>query len=323
MMIKPPSLKPNDSVALIAPADRPREPSEVQRAQAWLEQMGFRVKVGQHVLGRYGYLAGSDAERLADFHAAWANVAVRAILCLRGTWGASRLLNMIDYDLIASHPKIFIGCGDVTALLVAIQQRTGLVTFHGPNLSQLHSSAETRQRLWRALTTSEPIGKISITNAQLAHEALDVGDLEVASSVTFRSGTALGALMGGSLRALVGLLGTPYQFDPRGAIVFLEETNQRFSQFDRDLTTLRLAQVTTQVSGLVIGECAGASPKDSPNSLSLEEIFAEQIERLSAPAFYGLPIGQGRVQFTLPIGVQARMDADAGVLEILESAVTL
>ncbi|MEP7200541.1 MAG: LD-carboxypeptidase [Chloroflexota bacterium] len=319
-MIKPPALKPNDLIALIAPADRPREPSEVQQAKAWLEREGYRVRVGEHVFARHGYLAGTDAERLADFHAAWADDDVRAILCARGKWGASRLLSMIDFDLIAAHPKIFVGCGDITSLLVAIQQRTGLVTFHGPTAARLGSSDETRASLVRAITTSEPVvvpspkSQVPGQKADAAHGTWDN------STVTFRSGQTTGQLLGGSLSALISLLGTPFAFEPRGALLFLEEADQRFSQFDRDLTTLRLADITPTIVGLVIGECVGAAAKDTPQTLSLEEIFAEQIERISAPACYGLPIGQGRVQHTLPIGVMARMDADAGTLELLESA---
>jgi muramoyltetrapeptide carboxypeptidase len=326
-MIKPLSLKPHDAVALIAPADRPREPSEVQRAKTWLERIGLRVKVGAYVLARHGYLAGTDAERLEDFHAAWADDDVRAIFCLRGKWGASRLLTMIDYGLVASHPKIFVGCGDVTALLLAIHQRTGLVTFHGPNLATM-KSAETAQALGQALTRNAPIGKIPRERPQFqspneGDTNLDFGIWDLGFElphVIFRGGTATGKLIGGSIAALIGLFGAPFHPNPDGALLFLEETDQRFSQFDRDLTTLRLAQFSTAVNGLVIGECAGANLKDNINSLSLEEIFAEQLAHISAPACYGLPIGQGKVQHTLPIGVQARMDADAGTLEILETA---
>lgn len=315
-MLKPPSLQPHDTVALIAPADRPHEPSEAQRAKAWLERSGFRVKIGVHILARHGYLAGTDAERLEDFHAAWADDDVRAIFCLRGKWGASRLLNLIDYELIKLHPKIFVGCGDVTALLLAIYQRTRLVTFHGPNLATM-KSAETAQALGHALTTK---GTIGLIDGRRETENAYTAVFGHPSSITFRSGVATGKLIGGSIAALIGLLGTPLHPDPQHSLLFLEETDQRFSQFDRDLTTLRLAQFSTAVNGLIIGECAGAAVKDSPNSLSLEEIFAEQTERLTMPVCYGLPIGQGKVQHTLPIGIQARMDADAGTLEFLESA---
>jgi muramoyltetrapeptide carboxypeptidase len=313
--MKPLALKPNDTVAIVAPADRPREPSELQTAASWLQAQGWHVKMGGHVLGRHGYLAGADAERLDDFHGAWADDEVRAIFCARGTWGASRLLSLLDFDMIAAHPKIFVGCGDISALLVALHARTGLVTFHGPNLDRLSSSQETRTHLLRALTSVEAIGQVPV-----AGNGATAADAWPAPTLTLRGGSAQGRLIGGSLRALVGLQGTPYRFEPRGKLLFLEERDQRFSQFDRDLTTLRLSGITDQVNGLLIGECPGASPRDAGNSLSLEEIFAEQVQRLSAPALYGLPIGQGRVQYTLPIGVEARLDADARSLEVLEGA---
>jgi muramoyltetrapeptide carboxypeptidase len=325
-LLKPSALKPGQTIALIAPADRPREPSEVQRAARWLERSGYRVKLGAHVHDRYGYLAGTDAERLADLHAAWADDEVRAILCVRGKWGASRLLSMLDYDLIAAHPKIFAGCGDITALLVAIQQRTGLVTFHGPTAARFGTSAETRASLLRALRGAEPPEKISSAPAGSAGDERKPSDDAAwdanGSTVSLRSGCATGTLLGGSLSALIGLLGTPYAFEPRGALLFVEESQQRFSQFDRDLTTLRLANATTSVAGLIIGECAGAAQRDSPQTLSLEEIFSEQVERLSCPVLFGLPIGQGTVQHTIPIGVPARMDTDAGLLEMLEGGTT-
>jgi len=305
-MHKPTLLKPGDTVALIAPADRPREPSEVSIAQRALESLGLRVKVGAHIHGRHGYLAGSDAERLADFHAAWADEDVRAIFCLRGRWGAMRLLMQVNFDLIAAHPKIIVGCGDVSGLLVAIHQAAGLVTFHGPSLVNLRSP-ETRESLRRALMTTEPAGAI---------RRLD----DPAPTATFRGGTATGKLIGGSMAAIVGLNGTPHALRPQNTLLFLDESEQRFSQFDRDLTTLRLSGITTAANGIAIGECAGAF-NSSPTFQSLEEIFAEQLERVRAPSFYGLPIGQGRVQHTLPIGVHAALDADAGLLEIAESGV--
>ncbi|MBI5876134.1 MAG: LD-carboxypeptidase [Chloroflexi bacterium] len=305
-MHKPTLLKPGDTVALIAPADRLREPSEVSIAARALEALGLRVKIGAHVHGRHGYLAGTDDERLADFHAAWADEDTRAIFCLRGRWGALRLLMQLDFDLIAANPKIIVGCGDVTALLVAIHLSTGLVTFHGPNLVNLRSP-ETRESLRRALMTTEPAGAI---------RRLD----DPAPTATLRGGTTTGKLIGGSLAALVGLNGTPHALRPQNTLLFLEESEQRFSQFDRDLTTLRLSGITTATNGIAIGECVGAF-NSSPTFLSLEEIFAEQVAPLSAPAFYGLPIGQGLVQQTLPIGVHAALDADAGVLEIAESGV--
>lgn len=306
VMLKPEHLKPGDSVALIAPADRPREPSEAAIAARTLEGLGLRVKIGAHVCGRHGYLAGSDDERLADFHAAWADDDVRAIFCLRGKWGASRLLAQIDFDLIAAHPKIIVGCGDVTALLIAIHQAAGLVTFHGPNLVSLRAP-ESRELLRRAVMSAEPPGAI---------RRLD----DPSPTATLRPGRATGKLIGGSMAAIVGLNGTPHALKPEDTLLFLEETDQRFSQFDRDLTTLRLSGITTATDGIAIGECAGAF-NSSPTFLSLEEIFAEQMAPLTAPAFYGLPIGQGRVQYTLPIGVHAALDAGTGTLEVAESGV--
>ncbi len=306
-MLKPALLKPGDTIALIAPADRPREPSEVAIATRALEALDLRVKPGAHIGGRHGYLAGTDAERLADFHAAWADDDVRAIFCLRGKWGASRLLACVDFDLIAAHPKVFVGCGDVTALLIAIHQATGLVTFHGSNLVNLRGS-ETREAMRRALMTAEPAGII----ARLA---------DPSPTATLRAGQATGKLIGGSMAAIVGLNGTPHALKPQHTLLFLEETDQRFSQFDRDLTTLRLSGITTATNGIAIGECVGAF-NSSPTFLSLEEVFEEQMAPLAAPAFYGLPIGQGRVQYTLPIGVHAALDAGTGTLEIAESGVT-
>ena len=321
-MIKPRALNPGDTVALIAPADHPREPSEISQAKNWLERSGYRVSIGAHVFGEYGYLAGSDADRLSDIHTAFADDRVRAILCVRGKWGASRLLSQLDFDLIQRNPKVIVGCGDVTALLIAIWQRTGMVTFHGPLASRLGSSPETRESLLSVLSGKQGM---LVVNQRLPGHTSDDDDAPWPSSpslITYRPGLATGVLLGGSLSALIGLIATPFAFDPANKLLFLEETDQRFSQFDRDLTTLCLAGVTTRVNGLVIAECAGASARESPQTLSLEEIFAEQIARLSAPACYGLPIGQGRVQVTLPVGIQARLDAVTGTLELLEAGTT-
>jgi len=305
-LIKPKALRPGDTIGILSPSSATPDAGRIDLAIERLTREGYRVALAQNARKRHAHMGGTDAERVADIHELFGRDDVHAVFCARGGDSAPRLLGDIDYGLIRAHPKVFVGYSDITSLHLAFFKRAGLVTFHGPSLVNLRSP-ETRESLRRALMTTEPAGAI---------RRLD----DPAPTATFRGGTATGKLIGGSMAAIVGLNGTPHALRPQNTLLFLDESEQRFSQFDRDLTTLRLSGITTAANGIAIGECAGAF-NSSPTFQSLEEIFAEQLERVRAPSFYGLPIGQGRVQHTLPIGVHAALDADAGLLEIAESGV--
>jgi muramoyltetrapeptide carboxypeptidase len=187
-------------------------PDHLERGLEYIKKMGFKYILGKNVLKRRGYLAGQDKERLDDLHAMFENKKVKAIFCLAGGYGTPRLLPNIDFDLIQRNLKIFEGFSDITALLIAIHQKTGLVTFHGPmvNYDFGRKIAFNKEYLWKAISQSGPIGEIS-------HPS------DVPKLITLHPGRATGRLIGGNLSLLTAMLGTPYEMDTTNKILFIED----------------------------------------------------------------------------------------------------
>lgn len=313
---KPPALCPGDTVGVIAPASRSAKPSLVKNGVRVLESLGFRVRCGQHLTKRHGYLAGTDEERLADLEAMFADPAVAGIVCLRGGYGSGRLLRRLDFDIVRNHPKVFVGYSDITSLHIAIYQTTGLVTFWGPMVaSELGDAcnAYNRDAFVRAVMHTGPPG--------------DIANPDDAAPVwTITGGVAQGRLTGGTLTLLAATLGTPFEVDTDGAILFFEDVDEEPHALDRMLNQLLLAGKFDRVAGVVIGECVGCDGREHRpafpyGKFSAEEVFEDLIGGLGIPAIYGLCIGHGEYKATLPIGVQATLDADRGVLRIEESGV--
>jgi muramoyltetrapeptide carboxypeptidase len=313
-IVKPAALRPGDAVALINPAGATFNTVDLDIARETLGALGLEVKVGANALNRRGYLAGTDQERAADLNAAFTDPAVKGIMTVRGGWGSSRLLPLIDFESIKRNPKILMGYSDVTALLLAVQARTGLVTFHGPmGISSWNSytSGYVRQILMdgRALTMSNP------------H---DIGDnlTQVEDRVqVINQGVARGRLLGGNLTVLSAIMGSSYLPDWKGAILFLEDTDEYIYRIDRMLTQLELAGVLGQVAGLVFGKCTRCGPGEGYGSLTLEDVLKDHIKPLGIPAWFGAMIGHVPKVFTLPEGIPAEIDASAGTIRMLEPAV--
>jgi len=311
---KPARLKAGDTVALINPAGATFNSVDVDVARETLGALGLNVKLGQYVLGRRGYFAGTDDERARDLNAQFADSNVRGIFTVRGGWGSSRLLPLIDFGLIRKNPKVLMGYSDITVLLMAIHAQTGLVTFHGPvGISSWNSFTVqfVRQILFdgQAVTLKNPT---------------EVGDnlTQVEDRVqVITPGTARGKLLGGNLTVLSAIIGSPYVPDWRGAILFLEDTEEGIYRIDRMLTQLKLAGVLNQISGFVFGKCTRCGPGESYGSLTLEEVLYDHIRPLGIPAWFGAMIGHIPRVFTLPIGIEAEIDAAAGTFRMLEPAV--
>jgi muramoyltetrapeptide carboxypeptidase len=308
----PPRLLPGQTIGLISPSG-PASPAAVEAARARLSQEGFRTVVGRHALDVRGYLAGNDADRAADVHAMFVDPDVHAVLCVRGGYGAMRLLDALQYDLIRRHPKIFIGYSDVTALHLAFYHRAGFVTFHGPMATAIaKDDGHDLHQLLRAVTLPQPLGPL----------VNPPGAPEIEPLVP---GAAEGTLIGGNLALLTSLLGTPYLPPFSGAVLFIEDIVDHLYRLDRKLVHLRLAGVLEQVAGIVVGESSArernAGGDAPPPELSMREILEDLIIRLGKPAIYGLACGHGASHLTLPIGVRARLDATHGVLSIEDPAV--
>jgi len=313
--LKPPRLRQGDRVALVAPATVAYEPLRVELAVETLEAMGLQVSVGKHVLDRFGYLAGTDADRAADLNRAFADPAVRAVFPLTGGWGASRILPLLDYDTIARNPKILLGYSDITSLLNGIHARTGLVTFHGPNAwSEWNefSYASMREVLFdgRAPTYRNPRDP--------------AGDLVAKQhrTQTIVGGTATGELIGGNLTLVAALVGTPYMPSCAGRILLLEDVGEAIYRVDRMLTQLSLAGHLQELAGIVFGKFEGVGPQPGLGNFSLMDILRQHCEPLGVPCFFGAMFGHHRLNSTLPVGIPARIDADAGTISLTEAAVT-
>jgi muramoyltetrapeptide carboxypeptidase len=312
-LVKPRRLSPGDTVGLVLPASMAFEASTVDLGRQQLEALGFRVAMGAHVRARHGYFAGTDRERAADLIRMFADDAVQGILCYSGGWGSPRLLPLLDFDLIRRHPKVFIGFSDVTALLNAIHQETDLVTFHGP-MAGGNLQPWTVEQLRRAVMSAAPIGTLS-------NPPKEENELVNRSfpTVALRGGRARGPLVGGNLSLLAALMGTPWEVATAGAILLLEDTGEELYRVDRMLTQLALGGKLDGVAGVVFGYCTDC-PVKGP-SFSLEEILRERLEPLGVPALKGLAFGHIPKMLTLPIGLTATLDADAGTLAFEEAAV--
>jgi muramoyltetrapeptide carboxypeptidase len=313
--IKPKRLSAGDTVGIVAPASATFNTLDLQIARESLEALGLKVQVGRHVLDRHGYLAGSDQDRAADINRFFADPDVRAVLPLRGGWGASRVLPSLDYDAIRRNPKIVLGYSDITALHMAIAAKTGLVTFHGPNgMGRWDEFSVNWVR--RVLFDGEAV------TLENLHEK---GDFLVQTEnrvQTITPGTARGRIFGGNLTVLTAIIGSPYVPDFEGAILFVEDVGEDIYRIDRMLTTLKLAGILGRLRGFVWGTCSECEPGSGFGSLTFEEVFADHIAPLKIPAWQGAMIGHRTPQFTIPEGVEVEIDASAGRIRMLEPAVT-
>jgi muramoyltetrapeptide carboxypeptidase len=276
---------------------------------ARLEELGLRVKPGRHALAEHGYLAGTDRERLLDLEAAFRDPDIKAIFCARGGYGVARLLPAFDLDLARRHPKPLVGFSDITVLHLALQ-RAGLISFWGPMpCSSLGLSAFSARSLQRALMSSTPVGRVPFSPGR--------------RPMTLRCGVAQGRLTGGTLSLLTSSLGTPYEVETRGRIVFLEDVDEEPFKVDRLLAQLTAAGKLSDAAGVALGIFTGTARRNTParRSLTIRDVFADHLLPLKVPVLRNVAVGHVRDQVTLPYGVMARLDAGAGTLTLLEAGV--
>jgi len=313
-VLKPLRLKRGDSVGLISPGGAIARRSDVGVVQDTLRSLGLNGVLGRNALDRRGYLAGTDSERAADVNAMFADTRIDAVLALRGGWGCNRILPLLDYDVIRTNPKILMGYSDVTSLLVALYARCGLVSFHGPVGISTWNSA-TRDYVRRILFDAEAV---KMANPR----RVGPSRVQMRDRIhTITPGKARGRLIGGNLSVLVSMMGSPYLPDWEGAILFLEDTDEAIYRIDRMLTHLSLAGVLPRLAGIVFGKCTDCDPEGDHGSLTLDQVFDDHLKPLGIPAWYGAMIGHISDKFTLPVGVEAEIDAAAGTITMLEPAV--
>lgn len=319
--IIPRALRPGDTIALVAPA-RGVGQERIDIITAGLARMGYKSRTFGNVTGAWGYLSDEDEARGAAIMQAWRDPDVDAIFCLTGGYGTMRMLDFLDYSYIQKNPKILTGFSDITGLHLAIHKKTGLVTFHTPTTQFVYSGDEAARPFatrffWGTLNASAyQDGK---PNAALVYTQDDA----TSPMLTFSPGKARGALTGGNLSLVHALMGTPYEIETKGRILFLEDVGEEPYRVDRMLRTLQLAGKLDGLAGVVLGQWADCNPEKPESSFSLDEVLRQYFENRPYPVLAYFPVGHVEENASLPVGWAAELDADNRTLRILEPPVTL
>jgi muramoyltetrapeptide carboxypeptidase len=317
-LIKPRMLRAGDTVAVIMPSTPVPDPDRLALVKPTIEYFGLKLKQGRFLGKRTAAFAPSLDERVADLHEAFEDPEVKAVFPVGGGYGTMQILDRIDYGLIRRNPKIFTGYSDITAMHLAFHKLAGLVTFHCPLvLSAFTPYTQTQFR--RALFEPKPIGIVANPpepNPLRPHHPWR----------TVRPGTASGPLVGGNLTLVSHTMGTPYEIDTAGKLLFLEDVGEDTYSVDRMLMQLHLAGKFEQAAGVVWGECSDCGPgtcrTSAASPFTLGETVDNLLARLKVPVLAGLTIGHTADQASLPLGVRATLDASKGRLIIEESGVT-
>ncbi len=323
---KPPRLKAGDTIGLVTPATYLTE-EQLRDAIENFAKLGFKVRYSPNMLVRKGYLAGTDQQRADDINQFFADDTIDGIICGRGGYGSGRILPYLDYDLIKSHPKVFMGYSDITAVLYALYGKANLVGFHGPMGTSDYNDFTTRyfQEVLMnprgSLTYENPVADLveplSADGQEPATPAVVVDPL-----ITLAPGTAEGVLVGGNLSLVTSLCGTAYDVDLRDKLVFIEEVGEAPYRIDRMLTQLLLdPDKLPAAAGVVLGVFSDCEADDESTSLSLAQVLYDRLAGLGIPVLYGLSFGHIKQNATLPVGVRARLDANKKTLTLLETAV--
>jgi len=312
--LKPKSLKSGDTIGIVAPGSAVTNPEDYMLVEEIADYLELKIKYASNVKKGSGYKTRTIRERADDIHEMFADKTVSAVFCIRGGYGSGQLLDSLSYQIIKSNPKVFLGYSDITALHLAINKMTGLVTFHGPVMLSDFSDL-TAQSLKRAIFSNQPIGSIE--------NPVNPGTIRASHPVrTINPGKATGELTGGNLSLIASLMGTRYEINTQNSILFLEDVGEPPYSIDRMLTQLKTAGKLKQAKAVVFGRCedcttgTSASTWDSSLGEVLDSIFSD----IKIPVFYGLNIGHSTDQFTIPIGVNAKLDSDKCIIDIVESS---
>jgi muramoyltetrapeptide carboxypeptidase len=315
-LIRPSRLVPGSRIGLVAPAGPLLERDDLTRAEALCRALGYEPVVGKNAYSRHGYLAGTDDQRLADLNWALQDPALGAVWCIRGGYGVTRILDRVDFSALARRPKPLIGFSDITALLNAAIRTAGVVTFHGP-VARAAMPEFSRRHFERVLASAEAPGRLG-----RIPEPADVLLPRENRIVTLRGGVAEGPLAGGNLTLLQCLIGTPWFPDLDGSILFLEDVGEDLYRVDRVLAQLRTVGALGRLAGVIVGRFTELDRAGRDGALGFDEVLATYFAPLEIPVAYGFPVGHIEAQWTLPLGVRARLDGDRGEVEILEPAVS-
>lgn len=289
-VIIPKGLKPGDTIGLIAPANYTNENSNAEIE--YLQSRGFNVVYGQSFYSRWYGFGGTDSVRAKDINDMFANPNINAIFAVRGGYGGIRIVDKLNYDVIKKNPKIISGFSDNTTLLLAINEKTGLVTFHGPmsdNLKNIPSVTENAFN--KAFTSNESYNLLGFDDTY----------------TIMKSGRGTGKITGGNLSLVVATLGTDHEINTDGKILFLEETNEASYRVDRMLKQLKLAGKFDKLQGIILGDFKNPKQSD-PTDMTIDEVFYDNFGQLNIPIVKNFKSGHVRPFITVPIGAKATMD---------------
>lgn len=291
-------LRPGARVALVAPSGILRDPAHLERAERNVRSLDWIPVRGENVLSGDAYLAGTDAERIHDLNTAICDDTIDAIWCVRGGYGATRLLRSVDYAGLRAHPRPIIGFSDITALHAAIYRECGIVTFHGPTARGELTDFS------RTMLTKSIVEQSDSCGAAPSGRVL-------------RPGRARGRLAGGNLALIASLMGTPYSIDFEGAILILEDIDEAVYRVDRMLRQLLLAGALEQCVAIVAGDFRAPSGEPEVDGRSVDDVICEAAEDAGIPCFAGAPFGHIPNQWTLPLGATAELDTSDCSLHVL------
>ncbi len=312
----PRALKRGDAVAVLSPSSPLKEDhhADLDQGIARLRSWGLRPRLMPHALDRVGYLAGSDKARAADLQSAFDDEELRAILCVRGGYGATRILGQLDPEALRKDPKPIVGFSDITALQAWAWAVANVVTVHGPNVvitKALEAGPDLEELERKLLFDGEHAPALPMPEGDNPH--------------VLRTGRAEGRLMGGNLSLVTALMGTPWQVDPSGAILFLEDVGEDPYRVDRMLTQLRSGGLFANCAGIVLGDFhVEGTPRGSEDA-DMTNTLRSCLEDVACPVAHGFPFGHRPHSWSLPWGGRARLDASdekaTPTLTLLDSAV--
>lgn len=308
-VIKPRPLRRGDTIGLVGVSGAIHEPeTRFEKMLETIDALGYRVIVADSCREEYGYLSGTDASRAKGLNQMFRDDRVDAVVCMRGGYGVTRMLDRVDFDVIRANPKLLLGYSDITALHTAIHEKVGMATMHGPmpDSSWMELDDFSRRSMLRALSSTEPLGTLYNPEG-MAPRCVVPGRCE-------------GRLVGGNLSLIAALCGTPYQLNPEGKVLLLEDVGEYIYRLDSMLTQLRLAGMFEKCAGVVLGGFTRCTEEYKRYALSLEDVIRDVVVPAGKPVLANLSIGHTPTKITVPLGVNCVVDAEAGTLTITEAA---
>lgn len=301
-------LKKGDTIGIIAPASCTTY-EKVLEAKKNIEDMGYQVILGECTKKQWYSYAGTDEERAEEINSFFADKNIDAIICMRGGYGSNRLIELLDFEVIKRNPKIFVGYSDITTLHIALNEKANLITFHGPMAVSNFTgnyNRDTYENFIEILSNSRD--KQSIKNI--------IKELKV-----LNEGRAKGKLVGGNLATLIATLGTEYDLDYNGKILFLEDVGEKTYKIDRFLNQLKKHGVFEKIEGLVLGDFKNCI-QDSEKDMTLLEVFQNYFKELKKPVIYNFESGHSEPMLTLPLGAICEIDTYNKEIKVLERVVS-